>query len=138
MPAQNLHQTPEQFFRDQVENYGQQLARVKNHIRKVAMLRIFSFLFTVLGIYLVSEHSLAWVGGVFVVGFSVFGFFVYRHLRLFQEKQKTEKVLEINENELKLMQRDTSFRPTGLELWMRGILLPPIWIFLENGRFFSY
>ena len=107
-------QTPEQFFRNRVENYGKQLAQIKNRIRKTATLRIFSFLITVVGIYLAAGHSLSWVGTIAVVGFSVFGLFVYRHLRLFQKKKQTEKLLEINENELRLLHLDTSHQPDGL------------------------
>ena len=108
-------QAPEQFFREQVEKYGQQLTQIRKQIRQVAAFRIFSFLFTVLGIYLAAGHSLLAVGAVAVAGFSVFGFFVFRHLRLFQKKKKTEKLLEINENELRLFHLDTSHQPEGPE-----------------------
>jgi len=109
------HQTPEQFFKEQVEQYSQQLAQIKKSIRQIATLRISAFLVTVLGIYLTSGHSMTAVLLVAVVGFSVFGYFVYRHIRLFKKKKQTEILLSINENELRLLHRDTSHQQEGLE-----------------------
>ena len=106
---------PHQFFNKQVESYGQQLAQIKKNIRQVATLRISSFLITVLGIYLAAGYSLMAVAIVTVIGFSIFGFFVSRHIRLFKQKKRTETLLSINENELRLMHRDTSRQQEGLE-----------------------
>ncbi len=107
-------QVPEQFFREQVEKYGGQLAEIKKQIRQVATFRIVSFLFTVLAIYLSAGHSLRAVGIVAVLGFSLFGIFVYRHLKLYQKKKQLDKLLEINKNELRLLFLNTSRQTEGL------------------------
>ncbi len=107
------HPSPGQFFGEQVEKYGKQLLQVKKSIRQVALLRIFSFLLTILGVYLTAGHSLLSVAVVAVAGFSLFGFFVFRHYRLFQKKKQVEKLLDINENELRLFRLDTSRQPEG-------------------------
>jgi len=77
----------------------------------VAALRISLFLITVLGIYLTAGYLLTAVLTVAVAGFSLFGFFVFRHIRLYKQKKRVESLLQINENELQLMKHDTSFQP---------------------------
>ncbi|HDO06700.1 MAG TPA: hypothetical protein ENG85_03360, partial [Bacteroidetes bacterium] len=107
--------SPKQFFKEQVQNYSQQLSQIKKSIRQVAALRISSFLITVLGIYLTAGHSLTGLLIIAFAGFSLFGFFVFRHIRLYKQKKQVESLLQINENELRLMKRDTSHQPEGLE-----------------------
>jgi hypothetical protein len=111
---------PERFFEGQVENYGQQLSQIKKNIRQVAALRISTFLVTVLGIYLTAEHSLTGLLVIAITGFLLFGFFVFRHIRLFKQKKRTEKLLQINESELRLLKRDTSHQPDGHEFLDTG------------------
>jgi len=108
-------QHPKQFFEKQVQHYSRQLSHIKKNIRRVAALRISAFLITVLGIYLTAGHSLTGLLVIAIAGFSLFGFFVFRHIRLFRQKKWTEKLLQINENELRLMKRDTSYQPDGQE-----------------------
>jgi DNA mismatch repair ATPase MutS len=107
--------SPEQFFRTQTALYGKQLAQTTQNIRQTAVFRITVFLLTVLGIYLSSGFSLTAVAITAGVGFSVFGFFVARHIRLYKEKKRIDKLLEINENELRLLHLDTSFQWPGTE-----------------------
>ena len=103
--------TPEQFFRQQVTQYEQQLSQIRKNIRQVAALRISVFLITVLGIYLTAGQT--WIAVLLVAftGFSLFGFFVFRHIRLYKQKKWVESLLSINENELRLLKRDTSHQP---------------------------
>ncbi|VAW29279.1 hypothetical protein MNBD_BACTEROID07-692, partial [hydrothermal vent metagenome] len=108
-------QHPKQFFEEQVQRYSQQLSQIKKNIRQVAALRISVFLITILGIYLTAGHSLSGLLVIAIAGFSLFGFFVFRHIRLFRQKKWTEKLLQINENELYLLKRDTSHQPDGQE-----------------------
>lgn len=114
------HLAPERFFKNQVENYGQQLSQIKKNILQVATLRISTFLVTVLGIYLTAEQTWIAVLLVAIVGFSSFGFFVFRHIRLFKQKKWTEKLLQINEDELRLLKRNTSHQPDGHEFFDTG------------------
>ncbi len=102
---------PETFFKQQVEHYEQQLARTQKSIRRVAALRISTFLITVLGIYLTAGYSLTGLLVIAIAGFSLFGFFVFRHIRLYKQKKWVERLLSINENELRLLKRDTSHQP---------------------------
>ncbi len=107
--------TPGTFFKQQVTHYEEQLTQIQKSIRRVATLRISLFLITVLGIYLTAGHSLTAVLTVAVAGFSLFGFFVFRHIRLYKQKKRVESLLQINKNELRLLRRDTSHQPEGLE-----------------------
>jgi len=111
---------PRQFFEEQTEHYSQQLTQVKKNIRQVAILRISVFLVTVLGIYLTAGQTWKAVLLVAIIGFSSFGFFVFRHIRLFKQKKWTEKLLQINEDELRLLKRDTSHQPDGHEFLDAG------------------
>ncbi len=104
-------QHPQQFFKEQVRQYSRQLSQVQRQIRRVASLRISMFLLTVIGIYLTAGHSLSGLLVVAIAGFSLFGFFVFRHIRLFKQKKWVESLLQINENELRLLKRDTSHQP---------------------------
>ncbi|GMT44304.1 MAG: DNA mismatch repair protein MutS [bacterium] len=106
---------PGTFFKQQVSHYEQQLTQTQKSIRRVGTLRISVFLITVLGIYLTAGHSLTAVLTVAVAGFSLFGFFVFRHIRLYKQKKRVESLLQINENELRLLNRDTSHQPDGHE-----------------------
>ncbi len=108
-------QHPKQFFEEQVQHYSQQLSQIKKNIRQVASLRISTFLITVLGIYMTAEKTWIAVLLVAIVGFSLFGFFVFKHIRLYKQKKRVESLLSINENELRLLKRDTSHQPDGLE-----------------------
>ncbi len=114
-PMAEQQTTPDTFFEQQVTHYEQQLTQTQKSIRRVAALRISTFLITVPGIYLTAGYSLTAVLTVAVAGFSLFGFFVFRHVSLFKKKKWTEKLLHINENELRLFHRDTSHQPDGLE-----------------------
>ena len=104
---------PESFFKAQTALYETRLQQVKKQIARVATGRIMSFLLTVLGIYLSAGYGPVPVSCIALAGFSVFGFFVFRHVRLFRQKAYTEKLLSINQNELRLFRRDTSQQPTG-------------------------
>ncbi len=108
-------QHPKQFFEEQVQHYSQQLSQIKKNIRQVASLRISTFLITVLAIYLTAGKTWIAVLLVAIAGFSLFGFFVFRHIRLFKQRKWTEKLLQINEGELRLLKRDTSHQPEDFE-----------------------
>ncbi len=114
------HSTPESFFKQEVAYYEQQFAQVQKSIRQVASLRISVFLITVLGIYLTAGHSLTAVLTVAVAGFSLFGFFAFRHVSLFRKRKWTKKLLQINENELRLLRLNTSHQPENLEFMDAG------------------
>ncbi len=113
MPNQNT--MPESFFKKQVALYDTRLRQIKKQIARTAAGRISSFSVTVLGIYLLADRGLLPVLWVAVGGFSVFGFFVFRHVRLFRQKAYAEKLLAINQNELRLFHHDTSQQKTGVQ-----------------------
>ncbi|UBM62276.1 hypothetical protein LA303_12880 [Candidatus Sulfidibacterium hydrothermale] len=105
--------SPERFFQDQLAIYEKQSRQIQKQIRKTSAFRILSFLATITGIYLAASYTSGVVIAVSLTGFSVFGFFVYRHIRLFQKKKLTDKLLKINRTEWQLLHLDTSGQPDG-------------------------
>ena len=75
--------------------------------------RITVFLITVLGIYLTSTTNLFLVSAVTVSGGIIFIILIISHLRLEKKRVFTETLLNINEREIRLYQRDVTGRDRG-------------------------
>lgn len=106
---------PRPFFENQLLQFRDQLAVVNQKIRRISVLRILSFLLTIIGIYiLASVYHIAMI--VFgLVGFTIFIMLVIRHAKLHKMKQWFEVLVQINETELELLAGKTSAIPNGQE-----------------------
>ncbi len=108
-------QTVHHFYIQRVEELSEALAILQKKIKTISTLRVIIFFVTLLGIYIMSGQSLTGLIIVAVIGLIVFIALISRHGKLFPRKQNTEALLSINQNELKLLDHDTSNQVKGTE-----------------------
>ncbi|MCB2201188.1 DNA mismatch repair protein MutS [bacterium] len=106
---------PRPFFEDQLLQFHDQLAVVNQKIRRISVLRILSFLLTIVGIYVLAGVHLVALIAFGVIGFAIFIMLVIRHARLHKMKQWFEVLVQINKTELELMAGKTTSIPNGQE-----------------------
>ena len=106
---------PEIFFKNQAQYYTARLKEIKRSIRNTSILRMLIFLVTILGVFLTTTLSGWWVAAVALSGLSVFMMLVIRHVKLFHQKHDVNKLLQINQNELLLLRRNTKNQLDGKE-----------------------
>ncbi len=104
-----------QFYTGRIDELTARLNKVRQQIRRVSIERVVAFLVTVVGIYFLAGRSLPALIALTVVGLTLFILLIKRHGVLFPRKQYLEALLSINQNELKLLERDTSGQVEGLE-----------------------
>jgi len=107
--------SPRPFFEDQLLQFRDQLAVVHQKIRRISLLRVLSFLLTIIGIYVLAGVHLVALIIFGMVGFAVFIALVIRHARLHKMKQWYGALVQINETELELLAGKTSAIPNGQE-----------------------
>ena len=103
------------FYTERVRELSDALAVIQKKIKQISVLRLIVFTVTVVGIYIMAGRSLSGLVIIAVLGFSAFFIFIYRHALLFPEKRNTEALLAINQNELLLLDRNTSNQADGRE-----------------------
>ncbi len=108
-------QAVRQFYEGRVRELTEVLAVLQKKIKNISAFRVIVFLVTLVGIYVLSGRSLTGLIIVAVAGFSVFIALINRHDSLFPRKRNTEALLSINQNELKLLDRDTTHQVDGRE-----------------------
>ncbi|KAA6352365.1 DNA mismatch repair protein MutS [termite gut metagenome] len=86
----------------------QELNKTTRQITHVGTIRLILFLAGVAGIIYFHNESRIVVGGIAAVTFIPFLFLIKKHNRLFYKKDYLEKKIEINEQELKAIDYDTS------------------------------
>ena len=107
--------TPKAFFTNQLEDYRSQLKEINKKTRRVSLLRMFSFLTTVVGIYILSGIHLFALASFGVFGLTVFIMLVIHHAKLHKQKRWFETLVQINETELELLAGKTDAIPDGKE-----------------------
>ncbi|MBE0651899.1 MAG: hypothetical protein IH595_13805 [Bacteroidales bacterium] len=103
------------FYTERVGELSDALAVIQKKIKLISFWRIIIFTATIIGIYVAAGRSLIALLIITVVGFFIFFVLIYKHAVLFPGKINTESLLSINENELLLLNRDTSNQHDGLE-----------------------
>ena len=103
------------FYTERVRELSDALAVIQKKIKQISVLRIIVFTVTLVGIYIAAGRSLSGLVIITVTGFSVFFVLIYRHALLFPKKRNTEALLAINQNELLLLDRNTSSQADGRE-----------------------
>lgn len=106
---------PRPFFENQLLQFRDQLIIVNQKIRRISILRILSFLLTIVGIYVLAGVHLVALIAFGVIGFAIFIMLVIRHARLHKMKQWFEVLVQINETELELLEGITASIPNGQE-----------------------
>ena len=106
--------TPKDFYTNQKNIFSQQLAKIKQQLLIIGILRLLIFLGTAYGVYLsFGKTKLVFI--ILIVGISLFLFLVSKYTDLQLAKQKLESLLKINKTELQVLQGDFSFLPSGKE-----------------------
>lgn len=103
------------FYTERVSELSEALAIIRKKIKQTSFLRIVVFLLTIVGIYITAGRTLTGLIIVAIIGSFIFIALIYRHAWLFPRKQNIETLRAINQNELLLLDRDTSKQADGRE-----------------------
>jgi ABC-type multidrug transport system fused ATPase/permease subunit len=103
---------PESLYRTKLEKYSAQIGRFKKQLLLSSMLRLLVFLVFAFGVYYFFG-AIKPVVGIIAVGIVVFFILVARHNRLKLKKEKVERLLEINQLEVEVLNQNFSSIPSG-------------------------
>ncbi|NAS10447.1 MutS-related protein [Poritiphilus flavus] len=107
-------QHPEQFYKQRITQCEQQLAAFKKRLFAIGMLRLSVFLFAVFGGYFFFDQKAIFF--LLILGcLAIFIYLVSRHADLKYLKDKWQKLLHINRQELKVLKRKFHHLPDGAE-----------------------
>ncbi|KAA6329839.1 DNA mismatch repair protein MutS [termite gut metagenome] len=95
-------------YRQIIVKTQQELNKITRQIVHVGTIRLILFIAGVAGIIYFHNESRIIVGGIVAVTFIPFLFLIKKHNRLFYKKEYLEKKIEINKQELKAIDYDTS------------------------------
>ncbi len=115
---------PTSFYKNQLQEHNKKVISLKRSLMQVSILRLIVVLLTGLAIYLVYEQSNLIILAL-VLGVGVFFFLVKKFNSLQREKELTEVLVALNEEELRIAKRDFYERETGEN-------------FQEPNHFYSY
>lgn len=110
-----INNNPKEYYINLVEQYTGTLSETKSKIRKVSFARLLVFLITVIGIYFAVAGQNQFLAICFSLGFLLFIYLIRVHLLLEKRKNWNEALLKINEDEIRLINRDTDGRERGEE-----------------------
>jgi hypothetical protein len=108
------------YYESRTDAITSDLKETKKSIRNTSVLRISTFLITILGIYIGSAYGWLIILPVSIIGFGLFIYFVIRHARLFKRKQWFETLLQINTSELDLLAGNTAHKDSGIRFLAEG------------------
>lgn len=104
-----------QTYKDIIKDTEQRLNKEKRQIYRISTLRFILFVAGIAGVIHFWENGWLAVAGVSAVTFLPFVFLIKLHNRLFFKKEYSEKKIEINQQELKAINYDTSSFDGGTE-----------------------
>lgn len=102
------------FYQNQIQKYSGALSRIKKGLFASSMIRLAVFCFAGLGIYLVFGNT-KWVLAIILVTIVLFLYLVSRHSDLQYERDRLKALIQINETEIKVLQRNFHNLPEGDE-----------------------
>ena len=109
-----MSESPIDFYQSQITTYKTELKAIKRKLFLFGLTRLAIFLLTILAIFLLREQvNIVVVTGV--VGFSAFFFVVAKNSAVRIEKRRIEKLLELNELEVRVLNRDLDGLDTGAD-----------------------
>lgn len=111
----DIEDNPEVFFKKQKLKFTNSLNNVKRRIRRISLARIIVFLITTVGIYIAVANRQDVLAIVFTLGIVLFIYLVKVHARLEKDRVWNETLIEINQNELRLLDGDTTDMDAGSE-----------------------
>ena len=101
-------------YETEQRSYNSTLSRVKKQLIASSLLRLFVFLITLAFAYFFFENTKLLIA-IVLVGIAIFLYLVSRHTNLQFKRNKLIALVEINEAELKILNRDFFNRPEGDE-----------------------
>lgn len=109
-----MSKSPIDFYQSQITTYKSQLSAIKKKLFFFGLTRLAIFLLTILAVFLLRDHvNVAVVTGV--AGFAAFFFVVAKNSIVRIEKRRIEKLLELNELEVRVLNRDLDGLDTGAD-----------------------
>ncbi len=109
-----MSESPIDFYQSHITTYKTELKAIKRKLFLFGLTRLAIFLLTILAIFLLREQvNIVVVTGV--VGFSAFFFVVAKNSAVRIEKRRIEKLLELNELEVRVLNRDLDGLDTGAD-----------------------
>jgi len=106
--------TPFDFYTAQIDTFKKQLKNSKKKLFASSMLRLALFLLACYGVYFYFGDA-KMVMGVLIVGIALFLFLISRHSDLSFHKKLLQKLIALNEKELKALLRNVVDFPDGNE-----------------------
>lgn len=102
------------FYKEEKDKLEIELKAVKNKLANLSILRLIVFLGTSFGIYFLFDDLIT-VAIITTIGLIFFLVLLMKYLRSKEEKKLLNSKIEINEIEIKVLDRDFSFLPNGNE-----------------------
>ncbi len=105
---------PMQTYVQAIKKFELQLKHQKKKLLLSSLLRLTIFLVLAFAVYQFWGQA-KWVLGVLVLGIALFVFLVNRHTNLKHQRARLENLIAINQNEIKVLNRDFAHQVTGKE-----------------------
>ncbi|RXP44584.1 DNA mismatch repair protein MutS [Lutibacter sp. HS1-25] len=100
-----MKQQPSVFYHEQLDLFEKEASKLKKQLAISSLARLFTFLLTIFGVYLVFGHAtqmLLVVG----VGLALFIYFLFKHSDLQYKFDLNKALVNINKIEIKVLERD--------------------------------
>ncbi len=110
-----IKNNPQSYFEKQSLKFAKNLNEIKQKIKRISLTRIIVFLITVVGIYLAVAYGYRIIAIVLTSGFGFFIYLVRVHGGLEKKKVWNQALININQDELKLLAGNTEGMDTGVE-----------------------
>lgn len=98
-------QQPIEFYKQQKATFEIELTKLKKQLTVSSSVRLITFLSTIFGVYLFFGNTMFMVLSV-VLGIILFVFLIYKHEKLQYKFNFTKALIQLNETELKVLNRD--------------------------------
>src|SRR5690606_5944920 len=106
--------TPQEFYTEEKQNQEYHLAQANRKLNISSFIRLIVFLLAVYGVYyFIDEFRIAAV--IALAGIGIFLFLVSRHTDLKYDRDKIKELVDLNDLELRVLDRQFSELPEGKE-----------------------
>lgn len=109
-----MSNNPREFYESQLLQHQQDLSTSKRKLNILSAMRLLVFLAIVLGVYFL-WGNLRIIIPAGITGIAIFLFLVTRHSKLKYQKKLSQALLEYNQRELKILDRDFHSLSNGIE-----------------------
>jgi Flp pilus assembly protein TadB len=107
--------TPLAFYSDQLTEHKNERKALLKKMRALRVIRLFVFLGTILGAYLLWGQMIIVIGLVIVIGLSIFVSLVFQYSSVKRLRNRRDALIKLNELELRVLDGDLSGLPSGDE-----------------------